>query len=95
MSGGYIDIHVLVLSPSGRIVLDEQGITETSTEIKIDENGPYKVCLDNTFSLRTDKVVYFDLGIDEHNRTTVDHAELEKDEIDDTKDIAVSHLFKP
>jgi len=96
LSGGHIDIHILVLSPTGRIILDEQSVTETSTEIKIDENGAYKVCLDNTFSLRSDKVVYFDLGIDENNGTTVDHAELfqqfqlEKDDIDNTKDIAKS-----
>ena len=74
-------------------------MTETSSEIKVDEDGAYKVCFDNVYSLYYDKVVYFDLGIDENNKTKVDHAELlenlalEKDEIENTQEIVVSILI--
>lgn len=70
-------------------------MTETSTEIKVEEDGAYKVCFDNSYSMYHSKVVYFDLGIDENNKTKVDHSELfdnlnlEKDDREDTKEIIV------
>ena len=70
-------------------------MTETSTEINVDEHGAYKICFDNSYSLYYDKVIYFDLGIDENNKTKVDHSELleslhlEKDQREDTQEIAV------
>ena len=100
LSGGDLHVNILVLSPTGRIILDEQSMTETNTEINIDELGAYKICFDNSYSLYYDKVIYFDLGIDEHNKTKVDHSELleslqlEKDEREDTQEITVS-FHKP
>ena len=100
LSGGDLHVNILVLSPTGRIILDEQSMTEINTEINIDELGAYKICFDNSYSLYYDKVIYFDLGIDEHNKTKVDHSELleslqlEKDEREDTQEITVS-FHKP
>ena len=95
LSGGDLNVNILVLSPTGHILLDETSMTETSTEIKVEEDGAYKVCFDNSYSMYHSKVVYFDLGIDENNKTKVDHSELfdnlnlEKDDREDTKEIIV------
>jgi len=99
LGGGDVDINIMVMSPSGRILMDEQTISEINRELEIHEDGPYKVCFDNTFSFYSDKVVYFDLGIDLHNGTAVDHEELfrgldlAKDDYENTKEIVVGFLL--
>ena len=79
LSGGDADITVTVTAPSGFVAMHEYRQIEITEEIQMNENGPYEICFDNTFSRFTDKVVYFDLGIDETNKTRLDHDELTRD----------------
>jgi len=79
LSGGDMDITVTIAAPTKGLLLEQFQETEVSEEIQIEEDGPYEVCFDNTFSTFTEKVVYFDLGIDENNRTGLDHIQLFKD----------------
>ena len=79
LSGGDADITVTVTAPSGFVAMHEYRQIEVSEEIQMNENGPYEICFDNTFSRFTDKTVYFDLGIDETNKTGLDHDELTRD----------------
>ena len=96
LSGGDADITVTVTAPSGLVAMHEYRQIEVTEEIQMNENGPYEVCFDNTFSRFTDKTVYFDLGIDETNKTGLDHDELTrglvlpKDEYEHREQIMVS-----
>lgn len=79
--------------------MNEQRQTEVSRDIEIDEKGAYEICFDNSFSLYSSKVVYFDLGIDHYNLTGLDHLELmkdlklEKDGYENVKEIVVRILY--
>ncbi|XP_004206957.2 transmembrane emp24 domain-containing protein 5 [Hydra vulgaris] len=80
LSGGEIDITLVIRSMiTGREYLNEFRQTEVSKEINIEEDGPVEICFDNRYSKFWDKVIYFDLGIDEsENKTGLDHEELFK-----------------
>ena len=99
MSGGDVDITVTINAPSGKEKLYEIRQTEINNEIEIDESGPFEICFDNSFSTFSEKVIYFDLGIDEHNKTGLDHAEmfdglvLQKDTYEHTSELLVSVFF--
>lgn len=83
------------------MIMNEERQTEVSREIETHENGAYEICFDNTFSVYSSKIVYFDLGVDQFNRTGLDHSELfnnmelEKDDYENVKGIAVCicHCF--
>ena len=72
---------------------------EITEELTMNEDGPYEICFDNTFSTFSEKVVYFDLGIDETNRTGLDHdelmrgLELPKDDYEHREQIMVRDLL--
>ena len=57
LSGGDADITVTVTAPSGFVAMHEYRQIEVTEEIQMNENGPYEICFDNTFSRFTDKTV--------------------------------------
>ena len=63
MRGGELDITYQIKSPSGNIVAEEPKITSVEKVIEVPETGVYEICFDNSFSLLTQKLVYFDLGV--------------------------------
>lgn len=75
VKGGGLDIKISVSGP------DDRPIVPASIErrghifqINADVNGPYRICLDNTFSGISDKVVYLNLLVHEKSDSLSDRA---------------------
>lgn len=67
ISGGNLDIKVSMFSPVDlAVVQPEVKKKGWFNRINTEEDGKYKLCLDNTFSRLSDKVVYVNLVIYEH-----------------------------
>ncbi|GFO01345.1 transmembrane emp24 domain-containing protein 5 [Plakobranchus ocellatus] len=66
IDGGDLDISVLVSSPNnGRILHIEQKKTENVIRFNSEMAGDYKICFDNTFSTFSNKVVYFEIFVED------------------------------
>lgn len=84
----------MITSASGKELLREDQQTEISQEVQIDQDGPVEICFDNTFSTFSEKVIYFDLGIEELQKTNSEEQfkgmALEKDQYEHSSEIMVS-----
>ena len=88
MSGGSVDLSVSIKSPSGVYLANVYRQSEFNEQFDLEEEGIHEICFDNSFSVVTDKVVYFDLGIEdaEHKPEIEYFADLNlvRDEYDNT-----------
>ncbi|KRZ42495.1 Transmembrane emp24 domain-containing protein 1 [Trichinella pseudospiralis] len=57
--GGDLDVNVLVLNPSGSMLMQDVRKSENSHDLDVTQKGDYQVCFDNTFSSYASKTVYF------------------------------------
>ncbi|XP_057292339.1 transmembrane emp24 domain-containing protein 1-like isoform X2 [Hydractinia symbiolongicarpus] len=91
ISGADVDISLVITSASGKELLREDQQTEISQEVQIDQDGPVEICFDNTFSTFSEKVIYFDLGIEELQKTNSEEQfkdmALEKDQYEHSSEI--------
>lgn len=60
-----MDISVYVSGPDERILFMEQRKTENVIKFKSERKGDYKVCFDNSFSTFSNKVVFFEIFIED------------------------------
>lgn len=65
IDGGDMDISVYVSGPDERILFMEQRKTENVIKFKSERKGDYKVCFDNSFSTFSNKVVFFEIFIED------------------------------
>jgi len=64
LQGGELDINFEIMDPYGRILVDDRSkMDNLHTVDRVGVDGTYQFCLDNTHSLFSEKVVYFDLLI--------------------------------
>ena len=63
MKGGDLTLSYRIKSPSGVIIAEELSVTSVEKNIDALEDGVYDFCLDNSNSMITERVVYFDLGV--------------------------------
>lgn len=74
IEGGDLDINFIVTGPEDTAVVMQPHSSDGLHGIDVKMTGEYEVCLDNTFSRMTDKLVFFDLIIED------DSGETEKQE---------------
>ncbi|CAL1535555.1 unnamed protein product [Lymnaea stagnalis] len=65
IDGGDLDIDVMVVGPDNRIYQMDQRKTENTMRIETGDAGDYKVCFDNTFSRISNKLVFFEIFIED------------------------------
>eukprot|EP00794_Sanderia_malayensis_P016607 gene16607-18293_t len=68
MKGGDLKLSYRIKSPSGAIIAEELEATSVEKDIEAPEDGTYDFCFDNSNSMVTEKVVYFDLGVYDENQ---------------------------
>lgn len=59
---GELDVDFYLASPTGRRIIAESRKSDSSHRIKATEEGDYKVCFDNSFSMFNTKTVFFELA---------------------------------
>ncbi|CAH1785565.1 unnamed protein product [Owenia fusiformis] len=67
VEGGDLDINFVLSSPSGKVILTEIRRTDGIHRHESTETGEYTLCLDNTFSRFSQKLVFFELITDEES----------------------------
>lgn len=70
IEGGDLDINFIVTGPQDTAVVMQPHSKEGLHGIDIKITGEYEICLDNTFSRMTDKLVFFDLIIEDDSGET-------------------------
>ncbi|XP_012936623.1 transmembrane emp24 domain-containing protein 5 [Aplysia californica] len=65
IDGGDMDIDMLVAGPDNRIYQSDLRKTENVVRFKTTSAGDYKICFDNTFSRISNKIVYFEVFIED------------------------------
>lgn len=62
MQGGDLDINFEIMDPYGRILVDDRDKMDNLHTIdRVGVDGTYQFCMDNSRSMFSEKVVYFDL----------------------------------
>lgn len=93
ISGGDLDIDFEILDPYGRVLAQDYRRVENLHVIeKLSADGTYQFCLDNSFSLFSDKTVYIDVLIFDPQETTEAPA-TESDVMIDELDIKLSDMM--
>ena len=59
-----MDISVTFTSPSGQQLISDVQRQDGVHTVTAKEKGDHMICLDNSFSTMTDKLVFLDIGID-------------------------------
>ncbi|RUS86395.1 hypothetical protein EGW08_005845 [Elysia chlorotica] len=65
IDGGDMDISVYVAGPEGRVIYMDQRKTENVIRFTAEGKGDYKICFDNSFSTFSNKVVFFEMFIED------------------------------
>jgi len=62
LQGGDLDINFEIMDPYGRILVDDRDKMDNLHTIdRVGVDGTYQFCMDNSRSMFSEKVVYFDL----------------------------------
>lgn len=61
---GDLDVNFAVVSPAGRLLVNEYKKTDSVHRQEAKEDGDYKICFDNTFSHISTKVIYFEIIVE-------------------------------
>ncbi|XP_062979692.1 transmembrane emp24 domain-containing protein 1 [Elgaria multicarinata webbii] len=64
IGGAGLDVDFSLESPSGALLVDEYRRSDGVHTIEPTEGGAYKLCLDNTFSTISEKLVFFEIIFD-------------------------------
>jgi hypothetical protein len=64
-AGGKLDIDVEITSPSGAVIYKEDRVNDGKAIFSAEEEGDFRICLQNRFSTVTAKVVEFSLSYEE------------------------------
>ncbi|KAI8784082.1 transmembrane emp24 domain-containing protein 5 [Biomphalaria glabrata] len=78
IDGGDLDIDVLVSGPDNRVYHLDQRKTENTVKFESTQEGDYRICFDNTFSRFSNKLVFFEIYVE-------DGKDDDDDEEDDKK----------
>ena len=65
IEGGNYDVDIVLKSPSGAVIYQDQKKQYESHEWMAEQTGEYRFCFSNEFSTFTHKIVYFDLQVGE------------------------------
>ncbi|XP_068449111.1 transmembrane emp24 domain-containing protein 5 [Clinocottus analis] len=76
LDGAGLDVDFLITAPSGQVVFSDYHKSDGVHTIHDTEAGDYMFCFDNTFSAVSEKLVFFELILDN----------MEKDEEEDVED---------
>ena len=88
-----MDIDFEIIDPYGRILVqDYRRIENLHVLEKLDADGTYQFCMDNSFSLFSDKTVYMDALIYDPQETT-EGATVEEDAMVVELDIKLSDML--
>ena len=74
LAGGDIDINYWFYSPTNRVLQSDLKKRDGHQQVKLEETGEYRFCLDNSFSRFSQKQVYFSLrALNENGKSEFDH----------------------
>lgn len=65
ISGGELDINFFITGPDGSIITSDDRKMDSLHSVDVKATGEYTVCLDNSFSHLTEKMVFIDIIIDD------------------------------
>jgi len=93
IDGGDMDINVMVLGPDTRVYQNDQRKTENTIKFKTYSKGDYQFCFDNQFSTFSNKIVYFEVfiedGIDDEDEFDQNKMTFDGENIADQLDMTV------
>lgn len=91
LKGGELDINFLVMNPEGMyIVIDRK--TDGWWPLEIEEAGEYGICLDNSFSKLSSKLVF--LSIITQDLVKLEERKLESDVSENTTDQSAAEVME-
>lgn len=94
VQGGELDIDFEILDPYGRILaIDHRRMENLHVIEKLSADGTYQFCMDNSFSLFSDKMVYLDVLIYDPQETTAAATTEENDAMVVELDIKLSDMM--
>ncbi|KAH9510395.1 Transmembrane emp24 domain-containing protein 5 [Bulinus truncatus] len=79
IDGGDLDIDLLISGPDNRVYHLDQRKTENTVKFLSSQEGDYRVCFDNSFSRFSNKLVFFEIFVEDGKDD--DDEEEEKDKL--------------
>ncbi|KAM4548943.1 transmembrane emp24 domain-containing protein 5 isoform 1-T1 [Odontesthes bonariensis] len=64
LDGAGLDVDFLISSPSGHLLFNDYRKSDSVHTIETEEDGDYMFCFDNTFSAVSEKIIFFELILD-------------------------------
>ncbi|XP_072245976.1 transmembrane emp24 domain-containing protein 5 [Leuresthes tenuis] len=64
LDGAGLDVDFHISSPSGRLLFNDFRKSDSVHTIEAEEDGDYMFCFDNTFSAVSEKIIFFELILD-------------------------------
>ena len=93
LQGGDLDIDFEIVDPYGRVLVQDNRRMENLHVLeKLNADGTYQFCMDNSFSIFSDKTVYMDVLIYDPQDTT-EAATVEEDAMVVELDIKLSDML--
>ena len=93
LQGGDLDIDFEVVDPYGRVLVQDSRRMENLHVLeKLNADGTYQFCMDNSFSIFSDKTVYMDVLIYDPQENT-EAATVEEDAMVVELDIKLSDML--
>lgn len=65
ISGGELDINFFIKGPNGNILVSDDHKLDSLNSVDVRESGEYEICLDNSFSRMSEKLVFVDIIIED------------------------------
>ena len=65
ISGGELDINFFIKGPNGNILASDDHKLDSLNSVDVRESGEYEICLDNSFSRMSEKLVFVDIIIED------------------------------
>ena len=93
LQGGDLDIDFEIVDPYGRVLVQDSRRMENLHVLeKLNTDGMYQFCMDNSFSIFSDKTVYMDVLIYDPQENT-EAATVEEDAMVVELDIKLSDML--
>ena len=65
ISGGELDVNFFIRGPDGTVLASDERKLDALKSVDIKETGEYEICLDNSFSHVSEKLVFVDIIIED------------------------------